>query len=103
MSEEIEKLKQEVAELRLRDTAMHFSYRILARSLAEKLQLDLQYQQAMVRRAAEELSRNEHVHDQVPVYMRSLADNMLSDHFVLLGMSREEANNKVYQIQNSDD
>jgi hypothetical protein len=103
MNDEIQKLRQEVFELKQRDQAMHFAYRVLARSISERGQPDLQYQQAMIRRAADELNSNPLVCDQVPAYMHNLADNLLSDHFVFQGMTREEANNKVYQIQNSDD
>ncbi|MBZ9610785.1 hypothetical protein [Rheinheimera maricola] len=103
MNEEIERLKQQVDELQHRDLAMHFAYRVLARTLAEKLQLDMQLQQAKLRHAAEELEQNPAFAERVPEYLNNLADNLLSDHFVFLGMSREEANNKVYQTRNMDD
>lgn len=103
MNDDLQLLHQEVDALKQRELAMHFSFRVLARALAKRGGPDLQYLQAAIRRAADELDRNPEISDQVYSHMVNLSDNLLSDHFVLQGMDREAANSKVRQIQSSQD
>lgn len=99
VNEEMEKLKQQVAELRQQDQALRYAYRVLVRTLAEQRPYDMPYLQSRLRNAAQELGHSVNIAPQVPAAMTALADDVMIDHYAMKGRTAEQAQAHFQQIQ----
>lgn len=97
MSDDIQMLKQEIAALRQLNLTAFYAYRVLARNLADRRQLDLQQLQAALRHAAESVERNPHTGTPVAFQLNNLADELLYDFYRSQGMDDQQAKNQVGQ------